>query len=283
MSFAPGPSFPDSSSPGARFSGRDWGRTPANAPGPFVGRRRFTGDGPSFRRQAIAGTQPFTRARLRAVLPRAEWYECASPPLLSAGTYRVVKRLLDIGLSIVALVVALPVILLCALAVRLESPGSPFFSQLRTGQGGRRFSMYKLRTMVANAGDLKEKYAHLNELSWPDFKITDDPRVTRVGRFLRRTSLDELPQILNVLRGDMSLVGPRPTSFAADTYSLWHTVRLEVKPGLTGLWQVSGRSELDFNERLRLDIAYMRNRCLKLDLMILSRTVTAVLGGRGAA
>ncbi len=278
MSLAPG-----SGSSSGGLSRFDWRRPPPNAPGPFTGGRRLAVDEPFARRRTDARTKTAAAGRLRAAFPPAPWYESASPPLLSARAYGVAKRFLDISLSLVALVFAAPVILLCALAVRLESPGSPFFSQQRTGLGGRRFSMFKLRTMVANAGELKEKYAHLNELSWPDFKITDDPRVTRVGRFLRRTSLDELPQILNVLKGDMSLVGPRPTSFSADTYSLWHTVRLEVKPGLTGLWQVSGRSEVDFNERLRLDIAYIRNRSLMLDLMILLRTVTAVLGGRGAA
>ena len=119
-------------------------------------------------------------------------------------------------------------------------------------------------------------------LSYPDFKMADDPRITRVGRFLRRTSLDELPQLINVLLGQMSLVGPRPTSFGADTYSLWHTARLEVDPGLSGLWQVSGRNELDFDERLRLDIAYLRNRCLWLDAQILFRTIGSVITGRGA-
>ncbi|HSL69441.1 MAG TPA: sugar transferase, partial [Longimicrobiales bacterium] len=153
---------------------------------------------------------------------------------------------------------------------------------LRTGLGGRRFRMYKLRTMVRDAETLKAKYAHLSVLHYPDFKILDDPRVTRVGRFLRRTSLDELPQIFNVLRGEMSLVGPRPTSFAAETYRLWHTTRLDVKPGLTGLWQVCGRNELEFDDRLRLDIAYVRHRCLALDLVILARTVGVVLRGKGA-
>jgi lipopolysaccharide/colanic/teichoic acid biosynthesis glycosyltransferase len=174
------------------------------------------------------------------------------------------------------------ILALCALAVWLDSPGPAFFSQLRTGKGGRRFKMYKIRTMLQNAEELKAKYAHLNELSYPDFKIRHDPRVTTVGRFLRRTSLDELPQIFNVLRGDLSLVGPRPTSFGAETYSLWHTARLEVLPGITGLWQVSGRNELDFDERLRLDIAYIRNRSFWLDLQILLRTAGCVLSGRGA-
>lgn len=142
--------------------------------------------------------------------------------------------------------------------------------------------MFKLRTMVHNAEELKVSYNHLNQLSYPDFKIAEDPRITRVGRVLRKTSLDELPQVFNVLRGEMSLVGPRPTSFRPDTYSLWHTARLEVKPGITGLWQISGRNELDFDERLRLDIAYIRRRSLALDLRILVRTVGAVASGYGA-
>ena len=142
--------------------------------------------------------------------------------------------------------------------------------------------MFKLRTMVPNADELKAQLMHLNEHRYPDFKITNDPRVTRVGRILRKTSLDELPQIFNVIRGEMTLVGPRPTSFGAETYRLWHTARLEVKPGLTGLWQVSGRADLDFDDRLRLDIAYIRQRSLRFDLHILLRTFTAVLTTRGA-
>ena len=142
--------------------------------------------------------------------------------------------------------------------------------------------MYKIRTMVGNAEELKHKYMHLNELTWPDFKITNDPRITRVGKVLRKTSLDELPQIFNVIKGDMSLVGPRPTSFDSSTYKLWHTTRLECKPGITGLWQVCGRNELDFDDRLRLDIAYLRNRCVWLDIKILFHTISSVFTGRGA-
>lgn len=226
------------------------------------------------RRNQVAPFQP--------VLYEREWYELG-PPKLSPAAYGWTIRALEVLLCLLALPIVLPVLALCALAVRLDTPGPAFFSQLRTGRHGRRFRMFKLRTMVENADELKERYAHLNELTPPDFKITDDPRVTRVGRLLRRTSLDELPQIFNVLRGDMSLVGPRPTSFSADTYSLWHTARLEVKPGLTGLWQVSGRNELDFDDRLRLDIAYIRNRCLALDLLLLVRTAGAVFTGRGAS
>jgi lipopolysaccharide/colanic/teichoic acid biosynthesis glycosyltransferase len=203
--------------------------------------------------------------------------------VLSREGYFRVKRVLDLLMCIAALPLVLPVLLLCMLAVWLDSPGPILFTQQRTGLGGRRFRMWKLRTMVQNAEELKTKYAHLNELSYPDFKISNDPRVTSVGRLLRRTSLDELPQIINVLTGDMSLVGPRPTSFSADTYRLWHTARLEVRPGLTGLWQVSGRNELDFDDRLRLDIAYIRNASLSLDLLILLRTFGAVTGARGAS
>lgn len=142
--------------------------------------------------------------------------------------------------------------------------------------------MFKFRTMVQNADELKVKYAHLNQLQWPDFKVADDPRVTRIGKFLRKTSLDEIPQIFNVLRGDMSLVGPRPTSFDVSTYDLWHTERLEVTPGITGLWQISGRSDLEFDDRLRLDIEYIETRSLWLDLKILLKTVGAVIRPRGA-
>jgi lipopolysaccharide/colanic/teichoic acid biosynthesis glycosyltransferase len=230
-----------------------------------------------------AWRRPDARGAVAAGAPRLALDGRARVAPSGGRVYRVVKRLIDVVVSLLALPIALPLMALCAAAIRLDSEGPAFFAQPRTGRGGKRFRMYKMRTMVKNAAELKEKYAHLNELTWPDFKITNDPRVTRVGRFLRRTSLDELPQLLNVLLGDMSLVGPRPTSFSADTYSLWHTARLEVKPGLTGLWQVSGRSELDFDDRLRLDIAYIRNRSLRFDVMILLRTLTAVFSRRGAS
>ena len=215
--------------------------------------------------------------------PPRPWYERdAGRRRLSEANYQRIKRWLDIALCLLALQLVLPILALCALAIKLEGPGPVFFSQLRTGRGGRRFKMYKLRTMVPNASELKAKYMHLNELRYPDFKISNDPRVTPLGRLLRKTSLDELPEIFNVLRGEMTLVGPRPTSFSAETYSLWHTARLDITPGITGLWQVSGRSQVGFDERLRLDIAYIRNRSLSLDLQILLRTVGAVLSARGA-
>lgn len=197
--------------------------------------------------------------------------------------YPFLKRILDVALIVLGLPILLLVLAVCALLVKLESPSGPaFFVQERTGKGGRRFGMYKLRTMVPDADQMKPDLQHLNQLQWPDFKVPGDPRVTRIGRFLRKTSLDELPQILNVLKGEMSLVGPRPTSFSAETYDLWHTERLDVIPGLTGLWQVEGRGETEFDERLRLDIAYMENRSICLDVQILLRTVTTVLTQRGA-
>ena len=220
---------------------------------------------------------------LGAPLPEQPWYALAAEwRWLEGRTYVRVKRVLDVVLCLIALPFVAVVLAACAVAIRLDSPGPVFFAQKRTGRGGHRFRMYKLRTMVKDAEALKEHYQHLNVLSYPDFKIVDDPRVTRVGRFLRKTSLDELPQIFNVLKGDMTLVGPRPTSFDAGTYRLWHTSRLEAQPGLTGLWQVAGRNEIDFDDRLRLDIAYIRHRCLALDLLILVRTVSAVWHGRGA-
>jgi lipopolysaccharide/colanic/teichoic acid biosynthesis glycosyltransferase len=195
--------------------------------------------------------------------------------------YLLVKRTLDVIVCTVALLVALPVMALCALAIRLDSRGPVVFAQMRTGRDGRRFRMWKFRTMLANAEELKASLAHLNVLPSPDFKIPNDPRITRVGRFLRRTSLDELPQLINVVRGEMSLVGPRPTSFAASTYDLWHTERLDVPPGITGLWQVKARNGSTFDERLRLDIAYVRDRSMLLDLKILWWTVRSVLQRTG--
>ena len=203
--------------------------------------------------------------------------------VLKGQTYLRAKRLMDLFLVGITLPLWLPLNGIIALIIRVTSPGAPVvFKQLRTGKGGRRFHMYKFRTMVPNAENLKANYAHLNELQWPDFKITNDPRITRIGKFLRKTSLDEIPQLFNVLKGEMSLVGPRPTSFGAETYKLWQTSRLDVMPGLTGLWQIIGRAQLEFDDRLRLDIAYIERASLWLDINILLRTVAAVFQSRGA-
>jgi lipopolysaccharide/colanic/teichoic acid biosynthesis glycosyltransferase len=195
--------------------------------------------------------------------------------------YLIVKRLFDLAVCLLLLPVVLPLLLLSALAIRLDSPGPIFIAQERTGRDGTPFRMLKFRTMVQNAAELKAQLAHLNVLPPPDFKIPHDPRITRVGKFLRQTSLDELPQLLNVLRGDMSLVGPRPTSFAPTTYELWHTRRLDVTPGITGLWQVKGRNTTTFDERLRLDIEYIEHRSFGLDLKILLKTLPSVLRRTG--
>lgn len=214
-----------------------------------------------------------------------EWIKKFDPQkrILTGTAYFVTKRFLDLFLVLISLPLWLPLTAAIALIIRLTSPGAPvIFTQLRTGKGGRRFNMYKFRTMIPNAEELKPKYAYMNELQWPDFKITNDPRITLMGRFLRRTSLDELPQLFNILRGEMSLVGPRPTSFGPETYKLWHTYRLDVMPGLTGLWQIIGRAQLEFDDRLRLDIAYIERACVWLDISILLRTVLAVFESRGA-
>jgi lipopolysaccharide/colanic/teichoic acid biosynthesis glycosyltransferase len=196
--------------------------------------------------------------------------------------YDSIKRAADVLLCVGLLPLALPLLAVIAVVICLDSPGGPFYVQRRTGQGGRSFGMYKFRTMRRDAEELKRVYAHLNELTWPDFKIKNDPRITRVGRVLRKTSLDELPQIVNVLKGDMSLVGPRPTSFGPQTYGLWHTQRLDAKPGITGLWQVEGRGAMQFDARTRLEIQYVQRPCLLQDFALLVRTFTSVLGGKGA-
>jgi len=196
--------------------------------------------------------------------------------------YAVTKRALDILICLAALPFVMPLVLVVALLIRLESPGPIMFAQMRTGQHGVRFPMFKFRTMVQNAEELKASLQHLNTLPAPDFKIPNDPRITRIGGLLRKTSLDELPQILNVLRGEMTIVGPRPTSFAASTYQLWHSERLEVLPGITGLWQIKGRGSMTFDERLRLDIEYIERRSIMLDLQLMALTALAVFHGSGA-
>ncbi len=203
--------------------------------------------------------------------------------LLQGRAYLIAKRIMDLGIVLLAMPLVLPLMGLIVLLIKINSPGAPaIFSQLRTGKGGKQFKLYKFRTMVPNAEEMKKQLMHLNELQWPDFKITNDPRITRIGKFLRKTSLDELPQLFNILRGEMSLVGPRPTSFSAKTYKLWQTERLDVQPGLTGLWQIVGRASTEFDDRLRQDVAYIEHRCLWLDIQILIRTFTAVLTQRGA-
>jgi lipopolysaccharide/colanic/teichoic acid biosynthesis glycosyltransferase len=172
---------------------------------------------------------------------------------------------------------------LVALVIKLDSPGPTLFRQERVGKGGRPFTLYKFRSMGVGAEDQKELLRNLNEADGPLFKIKEDPRVTRLGRLLRRLSLDELPQFYNVLRGDMSLIGPRPPlPEEVVQYQPWHMRRLEIAPGITGLWQVSGRSELPFDEMALLDIYYIEQWTPALDVKILLRTIPTVLFGDGA-
>ncbi|WP_367085087.1 sugar transferase [Pseudomonas sp. HOU2] len=187
--------------------------------------------------------------------------------------------------ALLILVVFSPLLLGLALAIKFTSPGPVMFVQKRTGYRGRTFGMYKFRTMVCNAEELKESLRHLNKhgVDAIDFKIDKDPRITGIGGFLRRTSLDELPNLFNVVSGDMRLVGPRPTSFNAYRYKDSHLARLSIYPGMTGLWQISGRSNIDFDQRVELDLSYIAEQSLLLDLKILLKTPFKVFSGHGAS
>ncbi|HYI11310.1 MAG TPA: sugar transferase [Thermoanaerobaculia bacterium] len=203
----------------------------------------------------------------------------------SNETHLALKRALDVAVSLLLLSVAGPAIGIAALAIKLTSPGSVLFKQERIGLNGRMFTLYKFRTMIADAHARREEVAHLNEMNGPVFKMKDDPRVTPVGRWLRRFSLDEIPQLWNVLKGDMSLVGPRPPiPEEVASYHRWHRRRLSMKPGLTCLWQISGRNDIqDFDHWMKLDLQYIDNWSPALDLKILLRTIPAVLTGKGAS
>jgi exopolysaccharide biosynthesis polyprenyl glycosylphosphotransferase len=199
------------------------------------------------------------------------------------GWNLILKRALDLSLSLVIVLLTAPLWALIALAIKLDSPGPVFFTQERAGKYGRPFKVYKFRSMYVGAEAEQQKLAAQNEASGPLFKIRDDPRRTRVGRFIRRTSLDELPQFINVIRGEMSIVGPRPALFSeVAQYQDWQRKRLEIQPGITGLWQVSGRSDLTFDEMVMLDIYYGENWSLGADIRIMLRTIPQVLFGDGA-
>jgi len=195
----------------------------------------------------------------------------------------LLKRVLDTTVSVIGLAVASPIMLAIVLAIRLDSPGPIFYKAQRIGRKGRAFSCYKFRTMIRNADKLKADLEHMNERDSVLFKIKEDPRITKVGRVLRKYSLDELPQFYNVLKGDMSLVGPRPPMAAeVEQYDLAHLRRLDVLPGITGLWQVEARQDPSFDSYISLDTAYVENWSLIMDLRILARTVGVVLSGTGS-
>ena len=211
-------------------------------------------------------------------------------PLLTFGSapdnelHLFVKRAADVVLSAMALVLLWPLLLVLALLIRLSSPGPILYRQTRCGLGGRRFTLYKFRSMVPNADSLRAEFEALNEMDGPVFKVSNDPRCTPLGRWLRRFSLDELPQLWNILRGDMSFVGPRPPlPEEVEKYEPWQRRRLRMRPGLTCLWTLEGRSWLSFDRWIRLDLAYIDNWSLSLDLKIFLKTIPLVLFGRGAS
>lgn len=198
--------------------------------------------------------------------------------------YEFIKRTMDIICSLIALVVLLPILLLVSVLIKVESKGPVIFAQGRVGKDGKMFKMYKFRSMVANAEELKEKLMKQNERSGPMFKIRDDPRITKVGKFIRRTSVDELPQLVNILKGDMSIVGPRPSlPKEVKQFEEWMMERLNVKPGLTCYWQVSGRNDIEFTEWMKLDVKYVKERNIIIDIKLIFKTFFVLFGDKHAS
>ena len=197
--------------------------------------------------------------------------------------YEFFKRSIDVICSIIGLISLSPIFLIVSILIRLESKGEIIFKQKRVGLNGEEFEIYKFRSMVANAEELKEKLAEENEMSGPMFKMKDDPRITKVGKFIRKTSIDELPQLINVVKGEMSLVGPRPSlPKEVAEFEEWMNERLLVKPGLTCYWQVSGRNNIDFEDWMKLDIKYVRERSLLGDLKLVFKTFFVLFGDKNA-
>ena len=198
--------------------------------------------------------------------------------------YRFIKRTIDIIFSILGLVLLSPLLIIIAIIIKIDSKGPIFFAQERVGYKGNHFKMYKFRSMVLNAEELKEKLQEKNEMSGPMFKMKDDPRVTKIGKFIRKTSIDELPQLINVLLGQMSLVGPRPSlPKEVEKFETWMLERLNVKPGLTCYWQVSGRNDIDFEDWMKLDIKYVNERNLWIDIKLIFKTVFVLFGDKHAS
>jgi lipopolysaccharide/colanic/teichoic acid biosynthesis glycosyltransferase len=197
--------------------------------------------------------------------------------------YAAGKRVFDLAVGLLVFMLVLPIFPLIAMMIKLDSPGPVFYRQDRVGRGGRPFRFYKFRSMYREADRRLPELESRNEQEGPVFKIKADPRITPVGQFLRRSSVDEIPQIINVLRGEMSIVGPRPPlPVEVARYQPWHRRRLDVKPGITCLWQIAGRSQIGFDEWMRLDMQYLRTRGLRTDLTIFLKTLPAVMARRGA-
>lgn len=196
-------------------------------------------------------------------------------------SYFIVKRIIDFLGAILGIIILSPLLLIVALVIKIESEGSSIFLQKRVGKNGKEFKMYKFRSMVINAEELKDELKDKNEMSEPMFKIREDPRVTKVGRFIRKTSIDELPQLFNVLKGEMSLVGPRPSlTNEVDQFTEYQKQRLIVKPGLTCYWQVYGRNNIDFEEWMDMDIKYMKERNIWIDIKLILKTVCVLFGNK---
>lgn len=193
--------------------------------------------------------------------------------------YRFIKRLFDFLASLIAVVILSPIFLIIAIAIKINDPHGPvFYTQERVGKDGRRFRMFKFRSMVTNADELLEKLKEQNEIEGAMFKMKNDPRITKVGRFIRKYSLDELPQLLNVVGGSMSIVGPRPPlPYEVDQYTDYDKQRLMVKPGATGMWQVGGRNALNFDQMVTLDLTYINERSIWLDLKIMFETIKVMI------
>ncbi|MDD5794452.1 sugar transferase [Clostridium sp. HCP1S3_B4] len=199
-------------------------------------------------------------------------------------TYKFIKRTIDIIGSLFGLIILSPILLIVMVAIKIESRGPVVFAQERVGYKGKRFKMYKFRSMVENAEELKEKLKDQNEMNGPMFKMKNDPRVTRVGRIIRKTSIDEIPQFVNVLKGDMSLVGPRPSLVKeVEEFDDWMLRRLDVKPGLTCYWQVSGRNDINFEEWMKLDIKYIEEQSILVDIKLILKTVLVLFGDKHAS
>ncbi|WFA88435.1 sugar transferase [Paenibacillus amylolyticus] len=198
--------------------------------------------------------------------------------------YLFMKRMLDLLGSFIGLIILCPLFAVIGLLIKIEAPqGSVFFRQVRVGQNGKEFHMYKFRSMVANAEDLLEQLIDQNEVNGNMFKMKNDPRITRIGKFIRKTSLDELPQLWNVFRGEMSLVGPRPAlPREVKNYTSYDRQRLQMIPGCTGLWQVSGRNSVGFEEMVELDLTYARERSMVVDIKIIFRTFKVLVGSKDA-
>lgn len=218
----------------------------------------------------------FQNQRLLSFIALVRW-------TLSLRSKKIIKRSIDFTGSLLFLILLSPIYLITALAILIEDGRPIFYNQTRVGKWGRLFKMYKFRSMFNNADELKETLESDKMTGGVIFKMKDDPRITRAGRYLRKFSIDELPQLWNVLKGDLSLVGPRPPvpSEVAE-YDHWDRKRLEVKPGITCIWQVSGRSDIDFNNQVKLDVEYIRSRSFLSDIKLLYKTIPAVLSGKGA-